>query len=188
MQETNKRRAMARLVWTCALLAGCDADDDAEGGGDTAADTADASGSTDATTAATGGSGEEAGSGSDGTGAAATIVGEWTETFPGGGGMQTHSITEETWTMSSELGESVHHIEEWDVTAGFLIAQSDDANEFNPGAWGKLEWQWVGDVPYYCQSVFDAMSADAAKSAGGASPDLETGCGDFPWSALEPAS
>lgn len=143
------------------------------------------------TGAATDDGGSESGSGSDGTStgeAGLEIVGEWIEVFPGGAGMQTHTITEETWTMSSDFGDSLHHVESWDAEAGVLVAQSDESNAFNPELWGRFEWQWVDDALYYCQSVYDAATADDAWSAPGAEPgDLDTGCGGFSWSPLDPA-
>lgn len=116
------------------------------------------------------------------------IIGAWVEVFPGGAGMQTHTISEESWAIASEFGDSLHHIDSWDARARVLVAQSDESNAFNPGLWGKLEWLYDEGTLYYCQSVYDAETSDAAWSAPGAEPsDLDAGCGGFPWSPLEPA-
>jgi hypothetical protein len=116
------------------------------------------------------------------------IIGAWVEVFPGGAGMQTHTISEESWAIASEFGDSLHHIDSWDARARVLVAQSDESNAFNPGLWGKFEWLYDGGTLYYCQSVYDAETSDAAWSAPGAEPsDLDAGCGGFPWSPLEPA-
>jgi hypothetical protein len=153
---------------------------------------ADDDAATAGTTAATGDDGADTSSEGDGTsttgGDALEIVGEWLEVFPGGGGMQTHTITEESWAIASEFGDSLHHIESWDSRARLLVAQSDAANAFNPELWGKFEWVFVDDALYYCQSVYDAETPEDAWAAPGADPgDLEAGCGGFPWSPLEPA-
>lgn len=196
-------RAMARLSLVCALLAGCGGDDGSTsatptsttGDGDETASSTNAATDGDetasSTNAATDDGGSESGSGSGGSStgeAGLDLVGEWIEVFPGGAGMQTHTITEETWTMSSDFGDSLHHIESWDAEAGVLVAQSDESNAFNPELWGRFEWQWVDGTLYYCQSLYDAATADDAWSAPGAEPgDLDTGCGGFPWSPLDPA-
>ena len=148
----------------------------------------------DTTTTATAGTDDAGSDGSTGEGAGSStggaaleIVGEWLEVFPGGAGMQTHTITEETWLMASDFGDSLHHIESWDADARTLVAQSDAANAFNPELWGKFEWQFADGTLYYCQSVYDAETPDDAWSAPGAEPgDLDTGCGGFPWSELQP--
>ena len=191
MQNFARHRAMARRgLLLCFLLStfGCgDADPVDEGGGTGGPldESGDASGSGDDD-----GSGDASGSGGDGAGSggedALPIVGEWIETFPDGGGTQTHTITELEWAMDSDFGSSLHHVDGWDVQARVLVAQSDPSNEFNPGAWGKFQWQFVDDVLYYCQPVFDAATPEAAWMGDGADLDLEAGCAGFAWSRLDP--
>jgi hypothetical protein len=116
------------------------------------------------------------------------IVGDWTEMFPGGGGLQMHTITEETWTMESRFGTGVFHIEEWQHDVERLVAQNDEANAFFPGLWSKFEWTFLDDSLWYCQSGYDGASLeDAWDTPGANADDLETGCGGFPWSELTPA-
>lgn len=130
------------------------------------------------------------GSGSDDAstgGSALEVIGEWVETFPDET-TQTHSITEDTWTSVSPFGTNVFHIDSHDNAAGVLVGQNDAANDFSPNLYSRLEWVWDGADLYYCQSVFDAESADDAWAAAGADPmDLQGGCATFPWSLIEPA-
>lgn len=136
------------------------------------------------------GAAESDDTGSDGTGTerGLEIVGQWVETFPGGG-EQTHTITEIDWTTISEFGTAIHHIDSYDNETDTLIAQADASNDFNPEAWGKFQWTWDGNGDlWYCQIVFDAATPQDAAAGPDADPSdpANGGCGGFPWSALTP--
>lgn len=136
----------------------------------------------------TGASESTGGSESTGSTGSLEIAGDYVELFPGGG-EQTHAITDDGWTIDSEFGTSVYHIDSYDNETDTLIAQGDAANDFNPEAWAKFQWAYdAGGGLWYCQVVFDAASADEAQAGPDADPtDPATGgCGGFPWSALMP--
>src|SRR5262249_58514476 len=71
-----------------------------------------------------------------------------------------------------------------DDTQHFLIARNSLRNAFNPGKYSRFEWTMSGNRLWYCQSVFDASSANAAASASRADPSdpANKGCGNFAWS------
>lgn len=106
------------------------------------------------------------------------ITGSWTDDFGG-----THDITEETWTMA--VG-GVFHILDYDNVAGVVIAENDAANEFNPGAFSRMDWTWDAADLYFCQTAYDAATEQAARDTPAAdAADLATGCGGFGWSGLQ---
>jgi hypothetical protein len=112
---------------------------------------------------------------SDTGGEGLTIVGDYVDEW---GDM--HTITEASWTNAG----GTFHISSYDDGAGWLVAQNDAQNEFNPELWSRFEWTWSGDALYYCQSVFDGATEDDAL-AGSADPaDLEMGCSGFAWTHL----
>lgn len=109
--------------------------------------------------------------GGEGLGIVGDYVDEWGDT---------HTITEASWTNAG----GAFHISSYDDAAGWLVAQNDAQNQFNPELWSRFEWTWSGDALYYCQSVFDGATEDDAL-AGSADPmDLEMGCGGFAWTHL----
>lgn len=81
---------------------------------------------------------------------------------------------------------SIHNIEK------YIIAQNDPGNAFNPLKYSRFEWVLNGAHLYYCQQVFDAVSApDAANftktPAADGSDANDKGCGaggKFPWTEL----
>lgn len=104
------------------------------------------------------------------------IVGEYTDEYG-----DTHTIDAASWTNSA----GVFHIEQWNDEDGWLVAQNDAANEYSPELWSRFDWVWMADDLFYCQSVFDGATLDAAL-AGSANDDLMTGCGGFAWTAMTP--
>lgn len=105
------------------------------------------------------------------------VVGSYVDDFMG-----THVITADTWTS----GTLVFHIETVDNAADYLIAENDAANEFNPSLWSRFDWHDEAGQLYFCQSVFDGASADAAAMGSADGSDLMMGCGGFGWSMLTP--
>jgi hypothetical protein len=67
-----------------------------------------------------------------------------------------------------------------------LIAHNNSANSFNPGKFSRFEWTKSDNRLWYCQSVFDAATEQAAASAPPADPahPATGGCGTFAWSTL----
>ena len=113
----------------------------------------------------------------DGDGDGLEIVGDYVDDY-----MSEHSIDETEWLNAG----SRYAVVEWDNDAGYVLAQNDEANEYNPGLYSRFDWTWDGEQLYYCQSVYDGPDLDAARSGGADASDLATGCGMFPWSSLTP--
>jgi hypothetical protein len=113
----------------------------------------------------------------EGADEAPDIVGEYTDEFG-----DTHTIDATSWTNSA----GVFHIEQWDDEAMWLVAENDEANTYSPGLWSRFDWAWSGDVLYYCQSVFDGATVDAALAGSANADDLTMGCGGFAWTNLTP--
>ena len=142
----------------------------------------------DGETGSESGGGSESSTGDAGACAGLEIAGSWNEMFPDGG-MQTHTISDASWTQASEFGTSLYNIESCDNATGTIIAQGDSSNEFNPDLYSKFEWTaGDGDAVFYCQSVFDAATAQDAMNAAPADrgDPAAGGCGMFPWSSISP--
>lgn len=99
-----------------------------------------------------------------------------------------HAITQTLWDQSSAAFTFLFHIIEADNSPGYLLAENDAANSFNPGLFSRFYWTPYLDNLYYCQDVFDAASPDDARAA--TPPDATDpttgGCGGFAWTNLTP--
>jgi hypothetical protein len=104
-------------------------------------------------------------------------------------------ITADSWTEDASWGVSAYSISGYSNDDGWLVAQGDEDNGFNPGKWERFEWtHFQGDL-YFCQQVMGAETEEDAR-AGGVSADEtapdEGGCGipenDFPWTKLDPGA
>lgn len=104
------------------------------------------------------------------------IIGTYSDAW---GGSQT--INEDTW---ADGYGAIFHISQYDNNGGFLIAQNDAANEYNPELWSKFQWTTTDDALYYCQSIYDAATEEDAMGANADASDLVTGCGGFGWTEL----
>ncbi len=112
------------------------------------------------------------------------ISGTYTDSFDG-----THDIDDNEWLQTYGDSSLSFVISWYDNDAAYLVAQNGEANEFNPGLWSKFEWTTTQDDRlWYCQTAFDAASAEEAEAAPEADPnDPETtGCSGFPWTELIP--
>ena len=110
------------------------------------------------------------------------IVGSYTD------GFSTHEVSTERWTITYEGTPSIFHIDRFDNELGYLVAQNDAENEFSPELWCRFDWLINGEELWYCQIIFDAESAeDAENNAADPSDPSMGGCGDFPWTLLNPA-
>ena len=110
------------------------------------------------------------------------IAGSWDDSF--GGSQQ---ITSFLWTQGAYL----FHIQQYDNDAKWAVAENDASNEYNAGLFSRFDWHWdaAGDL-WYCQTAYDAASAEDALSADAPdSSDLETaGCGGFSWTMMTAAA
>jgi len=113
------------------------------------------------------------------------IAGTYSDDFQG-----SHQITGDSWTQVYESGTSVFNISQFSNEEGYLIAQNDADNEFNPELWSRFDWTEKDGTLWYCQSVYDAESEQEALDADPAddSDPANSGCGGFAWSELKPPS
>jgi hypothetical protein len=108
------------------------------------------------------------------------IQGVWVDGFG-----FSHWVTAEQWQSGWGPTALRFVIVEQNDDAMWLVAENDADNEFNPGLFSRFEWTFSDEQLYYCQSVFDAPSADDAATADPAdASDLESGCNGFGWSSL----
>jgi hypothetical protein len=105
------------------------------------------------------------------------ISGRWVDEYTG-----THVI--DAWRWTTEYG--VYHVGERDSVMGWLVAQNDANNSYNPDLWSKFEWTYdLSGVLYYCQSAYDQPDEASAVSAPNADMnDLVTGCFGFSWTSM----
>jgi hypothetical protein len=105
------------------------------------------------------------------------LIGAYTDSWGG-----TLEVTSES--ISDGYG-NVFHISSFDNDGDWLVAQNDAANEYYPELWSLFDWTMNGADLYYCQTVYDAASSEAAAGATHSdSSDLEAGCGGFAWTGL----
>lgn len=111
------------------------------------------------------------------------IVGRWVDDFD-----FIHRITEEEWTISSEgLPDTVFHVDHWDATVGYLVAQNDADNVNEPNLWTRIDWTALtGSSFSFCEVITDAPTmAEAEAVAVADRTDPATGgCLGNPWVPL----
>lgn len=98
-----------------------------------------------------------------------------------------HFISSTLWGQAGEGFDSTFFITQIDVDGQFAVGQNSPDNGFNPELWSRFDWAEINGEWYYCQSAFDAASAeDAAMVPRPDDSDPTTGgCGGmFPWSRL----
>ncbi len=112
------------------------------------------------------------------------LVGSYTDDYDGG-----HIITNQSWTMSG-FGASTFELMEFSNQDGWILAQNGADNDYNPGRFSRFDWTTdEQDSLWYCQTAYDAETLEDARAAQPADrEDLDTGCGGFAWSRLQPTS
>jgi hypothetical protein len=98
-------------------------------------------------------------------------------------------ITGETWTVSGTGYFLKFELLRLSNSSRFVIAENDPQNGYNPGKFSRFDWTFdAAETLYYCQSTYDAETAEAALAAPPAdSTDPATaGCGQSFWSQLVP--
>lgn len=112
------------------------------------------------------------------TSAPIALAGAWDDDFGG-----TRDISSYAW-----FDFGTFELLSFDNDAGTALARNA-SDTFFPGRYSRFDWTWVGDVPWYCQSAYDATTPAAALAA--PSPDSTNpavgGCGGFSWTRLLPA-
>ena len=165
------------------LVAACPTattDDDASADDDTTA------GDDDTTSADDDSAGDDDSSGDDDdTDPLPSILGVWDDGFGG-----YHGVSEVGWLTTSDFGVSRYDNTQWDMLAGWIVAQNAASNSWAAGLWSRFEWTSVEGSLWFCQVVFDAADEATALAAGPAEPSDPSveGCGGFPWSPLVPAT
>lgn len=113
------------------------------------------------------------------------ILGEWTDAFGG-----THTINNERWIQQyPDSAPITFNMSAWENASEVAFAQNSLSNEWSPGLWSRFDWIWDEGAVWYCQTVFDAESEEAARAADAAdAADPATGgCGGAPWTELTAA-
>ena len=98
-----------------------------------------------------------------------------------------YSISDSIWRQHPG---TLYHIDYWDSTGQFIIAQNDDSNPGDPGKWTRIDWTIFEDSePYlwgFCITIYDAPSSIVAAAAIPALRDTpKTGCNGFPFSRMQ---
>jgi len=109
------------------------------------------------------------------------IAGEWFDDWDA-----RHSITSSRWIQSSDFGTSTFEIIEFDKENRSVVARNADSNQFSPGLFSRFDWTEKDGRVYYCNTRFDAATAQEAAGeapADGADPE-NGGCVSFAWSRL----
>lgn len=105
------------------------------------------------------------------------IIGKYTD------GWTTHIISNSVWQMNDSTG--LFFISQFDNENGFIIAHNGENNAWNAGLWSRMDYTFSDDKLYYCSTIYDAESEEAALSAEPADKDdLTSGCTGFSWSEL----
>ena len=119
--------------------------------------------------------------GSDGGVAPISLLGEWVDPFA-----TAHTISEAEWRQVAMGETSTFAILTFDRDAMAIIAENGAANMFEPGKFSRFDWTQLGDRLFYCQTAFNAETAEAAANTEGADPSdpAADGCGMFPWTEL----
>ena len=107
------------------------------------------------------------------------IAGHWTDSWG-----SHHMVDNTMW----DSGWALYNITQFDNDAGWIVAQNDVSNFYNPELWSKFEWTTDSEGEYhYCQTAYDAADEQAAiETAGADMSDLAAGCGGFSWTKMRP--
>jgi hypothetical protein len=105
------------------------------------------------------------------------IAGNYVDNY---GGLQ--SVTNDFWYSAGLVFETCSI----DNAGHRLVAYNNLRDGYNPGKFSRFEWTKSDNRLWYCQSVFDAATEQAAQSAPSADPGHPAvgGCGNFAWSEL----
>jgi hypothetical protein len=117
--------------------------------------------------------------------AALSIIGQYTDDYGGG-----HIITSNSWTMTG-WGTSIFHIESFSESQGYLVAQNDSSNPYDPNLFSRFDYQKQNDGRVlFCQTTYNSPSLLATTNFTPANILAfdSNGCGSFPFSVLTPST
>lgn len=81
--------------------------------------------------------------------------------------------------------DDIVHLTRYDNDAGWAVGQNDSGNAYNPDLWSRYDWTRSEGSFFYCQTVYDGATEQAALDATPAdASDLTAGCNGFSWSEL----
>jgi hypothetical protein len=111
-----------------------------------------------------------------------SIAGRFTDSFG-----TAHWISTGRWIQGEGAEASIFWVQSYDEAEQVIIAQNDANNAFSPSLFSRFDFVWHEDALFFCQSSFDAQSAEAALAVarGDDADPTVGGCGGtFPWSGL----
>lgn len=111
------------------------------------------------------------------------IAGTWIDSF----GI-TNTITDESWGWQYPGYPDVNFaITQFDNDEGVAIIQDEAPNDMGEHLWGRFDWMWMDDVPYYCQTATGLSDEDAALSTPASNrANVGTGCNGTAWFEMIP--
>ena len=101
------------------------------------------------------------------------------------------TVNDGTWYTVASYGTSMYHIHAFE--GSYIIAQNSANNSYNAGQWSKFEFHATSGGGYgYCQSVYNAATANAAYNTDTSSiynaADASAGCNGFGHTTMTPYS
>ena len=101
------------------------------------------------------------------------------------------TVNDGTWYTVASYGTSMYHIHAFE--GSYIIAQNSANNSYNAGQWSKFEFHATSGGGYgYCQSVYNAATANAAYNTDTSSiynaADAAAGCNGFGHTTMTPCS
>lgn len=98
----------------------------------------------------------------------------------------TYAVSEEQWRQGTG---SRYDVVEWNVAGRYFIARNHPDNPGEGGLWTRVDWVQLdsssGFTWAYCYAVYDATTADRARSAPPSARERpRTGCNGHPFSRM----
>jgi hypothetical protein len=111
------------------------------------------------------------------------IAGTWIDSF----GI-TNTITDESWGWQYPgYPDMDFAITQYDNDEGVAIVQNGKQNQMGEHLWGRFEWTFVDDVPYYCQTADGLASEELAADRAPIDHDnVHANCNGYAWFELIP--
>ena len=126
-------------------------------------------------------------SGTDGSGGeendGIAIAGTWVDSF----GI-TNTITNDSWGWQYPgYPDENFAITQYDNDAGVAIVQDGTKSDMGDKLWGRFEWTFVEDVPYYCMTADGLASEQVATTTPSIDHEnVQANCNGYAWFELMP--